>query len=315
MHFAADRAESIANVLRRALPAWSACTLRQRLRHGLVFVDDVPVRDPRHPVVSGAAVRVDAPRPRDAASLRPPFPILHEDASLIVVDKPAGLRSVADAGESDRTVTRLLKRHLAARRSRRPDAAFGRPSRRGDSRGTPGCWVVHRLDRATSGVLALARSWRAKQTLVAGWHTVEKVYYAVTCGLPDPPEGIVEEPLKEGAGLFVRVSRAADAAPALTRYRVLAAESSRALVELRPETGRKHQLRVHLAWLGTPVAGDERYGHSRPPPGCPRRLYLHAARLTLPHPADGRRITFFSPPPAEFSAAVPAAREMLQSLQ
>ncbi|MFN9277081.1 MAG: pseudouridine synthase, partial [Planctomycetota bacterium] len=119
---------------------------------------------------------------------------------------------------------------------------------------------------------------------------------------PRPPDGDVAQPLWEDRNLFGRVGAHADAKPAVTRYRTLARGGGGALLEVRLDTGRKHQIRAHLAWLGCPIVGDARYGVRGP------RLMLHAEELAFDHPADGRRVVVRAPAPAAFALAVRPGR-------
>jgi 23S rRNA pseudouridine1911/1915/1917 synthase len=203
--------------------------------------------------------------------------IVHADEHLIVIDKPAGLLSVATEGERADTAFARLRDHLRRRRQGRP-------------------FVVHRLDRETSGLLLFARSAAVRDRLQAGWPGVTKTYLAIVEGMPRPAEGVIENYLTEGRDLKVRAGRAGDGAKrAVTRYRVVAERGRYALVEVSLETGRKHQIRVHLAGLGCPVTGDPVYGAATDPAG---RLGLHAWRLALDHPVTGRRLELESPLPA-----------------
>ncbi len=155
--------------------------------------------------------------------------------------------------------------------------------------------AAHRLDRETSGVLLLARSLEVKRKLAQNWHDFEKTYLAVVDGIPGEPEGIIDAPLWEDKSLFVRVATRGDGEAALTRYRVLRKAGSRALLEVHLGTGRKHQIRVHLAHIGCPIVGDPRYGVSKAP-----RLALHARTLRIRHPHDGRTVEITTSEPPEF---------------
>jgi 23S rRNA pseudouridine1911/1915/1917 synthase len=166
--------------------------------------------------------------------------------------------------------------------------------------------LVHRLDRETSGVTVFARTRDAAAALAEAFRTgtPEKTYLALCARAPSPPEGRVELSLGKDparAGLR-RVDPAGE--PAATRYRTLRESPGGALVEARPETGRTHQIRVHLAALGAPLLGDARYGGPRRvgEVAVPR-VMLHAARLELPHPATGARMVFEAAPPEDFRAA------------
>lgn len=254
--------------------------VKQLLRFGRVTVNGVPVTRFDHPLRAGDRVVIDATRPDLAGeSLRQAgVRIVHEDDGLIAIEKPAGLLSVATEDEKVDTAFARLNAYLAARRAGR-------------------AFVVHRLDRETSGLLLFARSAAYRDQLRAGWERVTKVYLAVVEGEPRSPAGTVRNFLTEGKDLRVRASAGPrpGSKEAVTRYRVAATRRGRALVEVELGTGRKHQIRVHLAGLGCPVIGDRAYGAATDPAG---RLGLHAWRLSLDHPATGRRVELESPLPA-----------------
>ena len=213
--------------------------------------------------------------------------VIHEDAQVIALNKPAGLSSQGGRSQVN-TLDELLW-------------AFARP---GHARPR----LIHRLDRDTSGVILTARTKPAAGFLgkaVMG-RRFRKTYLAIVApGAPDPAKGLIETPLRremQGREAYMRVSASdhADAEAALTRYRTLASNAAAALVELSPETGRMHQLRVHLASIGRPIAGDVRYGGALTLAGTPvPRLMLHAAGLAFPHPDGGERC-IEAPPPEDF---------------
>jgi 23S rRNA pseudouridine1911/1915/1917 synthase len=226
-------------------------------------------------------VAIARERPRE-----PNIPILFDDGAIVAIDKPSGLLTVATDAEKDDTAFVRLTAHLKARP-----------------------FVVHRLDRGTSGLLLFARSAAVRDVLQAGWDAVEKTYLAIVQGSPPAQRGTVENHLTEGANLRVKASATPgpDARRAVSHYRVLARRGDCSLVEVTIETGRKHQIRVHLAGLGCPVVGDADYGATADPA---RRLGLHATRLVFPHPVDGRRVELHSPLPLELSRIVPVPRSM-----
>jgi 23S rRNA pseudouridine1911/1915/1917 synthase len=260
-----------------ALAPMNRTRVKQLLRSGRVAVNGASVTRHDHPLRPGDRVSVlrEAPAPSAPAGI----PIVYEDAHLIVIDKPPGLLTVATEGEKYDTAFARLADHLAA-------AKAGRP------------FVVHRLDRDTSGLLLFARSAGVRDELQANWDEVTKTYLAVVEGTPRPAEGVIENYLTEGRDLRVRASRhpSKDAKRAVSRYRVRASRGGWSLVEVTLETGRKHQIRVHMAGLGCPIAGDTVYGATTNPA---KRLCLHAWRLAFDHPATGERVEVESPlPPA-----------------
>ena len=270
-----DRAR-LFDFLAARLAGWHRNTLRQRLRTGCVRVNEETVTRGDHPLSPGDRVLVSA---RGEIPSAPPRGIetLYQDEHLIAIDKPPGLLSVSTDRQRERTALALVRASLA-----RP----GRPAR---------LWPAHRLDRETSGVLLFARSREVCETVRAAWDRATKTYLAVVEGHPRPAAGAIEQPLWEDRALFVHVGRRPGAKQARTRYRTLATPPGRALLELELDTGRRHQIRVHFAWLGHPVLGDARYGHGGP------RLWLHARRLVLPHPVHGRGLSIEAPAPGAFA--------------
>jgi 23S rRNA pseudouridine1911/1915/1917 synthase len=261
-----------------ALRPMSRTRVKQLLRHGRVFVNGVPTTRHDHPLRPGD--RVTLARAHTAPPGRPleeaGIVIVHEDDALLVIDKPPGLLTVATETERLDTAFARLNSHLAAR--------GGRP------------FVIHRLDRDTSGLLLFARSAAVRDALQKNWDAVTKTYLAVVEGRPRPHEGVVENFLTEGRDLRVRVTRPGGRARrAATRYRVVGGRGRYTLVEVGLETGRKHQIRVHLAGLGCPVIGDPLYGAAGDPAG---RLGLHAWRLALEHPTTGAPLALEAPFPA-----------------
>lgn len=214
--------------------------------------------------------------------------VIHEDEAVMAFAKPAGLSSQGGRGQAN-TLDEMLH-------------AFAKPSGRRPV-------LVHRLDRDTSGVILAARTHHAAAFLgkAMAARKVTKVYLALTAGAPEPREGVVEAPLRReeaGREVWMRATAAdhPDAQAATTRYRTLAAAPAAALLEARPRTGRMHQIRVHLAHLGRPIAGDVRYGGALALAGRPvPRLMLHALALDFPHP-DGARVRIEAPPPEDFAA-------------
>lgn len=264
--------------LRRQLPGWKRSTLEQRMRAGAVTVNGQAVL--RNDLLA-AGDRVGLGSLVEAIAKRPPpagLTVLYEDEDLVAVDKPPGMLAVAAAREREATALALLREYL---------------SRNG---GAVNLWPAHRIDRETSGVLLFTKSREAQRAVQAGWGAAHKVYIALVEGTPLPAQGLIDQPLLEDQALFVRVSDDPEAREARTHYRTLEARGERALLEVEPETGRRHQIRAHLAWLGHPIIGDPRYGSNA------ARMGLHALRLTLPQPHEGRTVTVEAPLPKWFAA-------------
>ena len=207
--------------------------------------------------------------------------ILHLDADLLVVDKPSGLLTVGTDRDKARTAHSFLNDWV----------------RKGNPKSRERVYVVHRIDRETSGLLVFARSEAAKAFLQSHWDEAEKSYLAIVHGLVTPAAGTIRSTLVESSAMRVYSTQDAAAGKlAVTDYRVLRTTRGMSLLDIRLQTGRKHQIRVQMADLGHPLVGDDRYGR----PDRAARLALHACELTIPQPSGGERLTFTSPMPAEF---------------
>ncbi len=277
---------SILTRLRDEFPDSSGRRLRAWLVAGRVRVSGEIVRDPRTPVAATDPVTLGpAPPPALAAPLR----LVHEDDSLLVIEKPAGLLTIGTEHERERTAYRMVWAYLkGARPSRRP-------------------FIVHRLDRETSGLLVIAKTPESKQYLQAQFFsgTAERRYVAIVEGVVTANEGTLRDVLVEERSLRVRPADPSRPPPkgrrariAITRYRVIERRADVTRVALQLGTGRRHQIRVQLAKLGHPVVGDGRHGARRDPL---RRLCLHATRLGFRHPDTGAPVQFDSAPPAAFA--------------
>jgi 23S rRNA pseudouridine1911/1915/1917 synthase len=250
-----------------------------------VRVDGAVARRGDAPVADGARVSLGAPAPPFPAALR----LVHEDADLLVVDKPPGLLTIATERERSRTVYRLLFDYVSGSASR---------SRR---RGEPVIFIVHRLDRETSGLLVFAKSAAAKRALQAQFagRTVERVYVAVVEGRVRQDAGTLRSRVAEDpTTLRVRVVRGRGR-EAITAYRVLERRARSTVLELSLGTGRRGQIRAQLAALGHPIAGDHAFGATTDPA---RRVCLHATVLGFAD-ARGHGCRFTSPPPPAFARA------------
>ncbi len=269
-------------------------TIKNLLKFGAVTVNGATVQQFDHPLAIGDTVLVQDARSAVAAgrleSAR--VQVIHEDAALLVVEKPAGLLTVATNARETDTLFFRLNEYLRCRQRASPERAL----------------VVHRLDRETSGLVLFAKTVEAQHELQAAWPTVEKSYHAVVIGRPEPEVGTIRSYLTETRALhvFSNDGPTPGGRLAVTHYRVLQTRGEFSLVEVRLETGRKHQIRVHLAGLGCRVAGDRRYGATLDP--C-RRLALHASSLELTHPLTGERLRFQSPLAAALQQLFPAWKD------
>ena len=212
-----------------------------------------------------------------------PFEVLYEDQEIIVIDKPAGLLSMADAREKEKTAYHLVGDYL--KKQDRQARVF----------------IVHRLDRDTSGVLVLAKNEKIKRLLQENWQTIvrKRAYVAVVEGTPKPLQGTIDNYLSETRTQLVYASakKTPGSKRAITHYRVNTTQKGYSMVEVALDTGRKNQIRVHLAGLGCPIAGDRKYGARSNPLG---RLGLHCEEVALVHPVSGKTMVFQAQRPACF---------------
>jgi 23S rRNA pseudouridine1911/1915/1917 synthase len=279
------------DVVLAALTGVSRRGARALLGDGCVWLNGRPLRVLSRPLQTSDVLDVvtTAALPRPPARPAAGVPVLLEDRWLVVVDKPAGVASQSPRRRvpGETSALESVSLSLSGREGRRVDLL-----------------PVHRLDRPTSGVLALARHREAARRLSRAWAagSVGKLYLAVVWGEVAKLERTITEPVGRDHLTAGRFRVREDGRPAATRIRALATVGSFSLVEAWPLTGRTHQVRVHLASTGAPVVGDSLYG------GVPAvRPLLHAWRLTFPHPEDGRATTVEAPIPADLRAFLAAA--------
>lgn len=260
--------------------------------------------------VNGAKARAGLRlRPQDAIEIELPdaapnetivpeefgLPVLYEDDFLIAIDKPSGVVVYPAVGHAHGTVVNQLVSHCAL-------ARFGEPRRPG---------IVHRLDEGTSGVLVVAKRDEAYLHLVEQFQRreIEKIYLALVHGRVSEDEGRIEGSIGRDPVKRQRMKILPQGKPAITEFRVLKRFSEATLLEVRPLTGRTHQIRVHLSAIGHPVLGDELYGRRRTT--APRRLMLHAWRMRLAHPITRERLELVAPLPPEFASLVQGDEDIL----
>jgi 23S rRNA pseudouridine1911/1915/1917 synthase len=309
--------------LAHVLPGFSRSRLQQLLERGQVSLGGATVKDANYRVKPGDVFTMEVP---PAAPATPqgqdiPLAVVYEDKDLIVIDKPAGLVVHPAAGNPDGTLVNALIAHCGA-----SALAIGGEARPG---------IVHRLDKDTSGLLVAAKSERAMASLAKQFanHTIERAYNAVVWGAPRDASGLIESQI--GRNPFDRKRMTvlrSGGKTARTRYRVLekygpAERPFASLIECRLETGRTHQIRVHLTHLGHPLVGDPSYGRSRvlPRPKNPAeeaafaaaaglsRQALHAFVLGFQHPSLHKTLRFESPWPGDFAELVEALRGLNNS--
>jgi 23S rRNA pseudouridine1911/1915/1917 synthase len=261
--------------------------IRNWLKFQVITVNGRSVTQFNHPLKPGDVVSMGTPGfAAPKTKLNSGVKICFEDQTLIVIDKPADLLSIASEGEREKTAYFQLTEYL----------------RRGRPHSRERVWIVHRLDRETSGLMVFAKTPQAKEALQSGWEAAEKRYEAVVEGRLKSDEGTFESDLDETNPYKVHSTRPSeDTRHAVTHYRVLARTTWRSLIELTLETGRRHQIRVQLADAGCPIVGDKKYGAVSDPA---KRLGLHACSLKFPHPGTGKEMSFKSPLPKELAALI-----------
>ena len=267
--------------------------LRQLISGGNVLVNGAAVK-PAHRLRSGdlVSVSVPAPRPSGVVAQEIPIAVVYQDADLVVIDKPAGLSVHPGPGHLDRTLVNGL---LALC----PDIqGIGGEIRPG---------IVHRLDKDTSGLMIAAKTQDAHNRLSRQIkdREVSKGYLALVEGIPAPESGTIDVPIGRDPRRRTRMAVVPEGRESRTGYRLIEKVGSRGLLELQLHTGRTHQARVHLAWLGHPLLGDGVYG--RRSPMLPRH-FLHAHSLAFAHPVSGEAMEFRSQLPADLQAALEGVR-------
>ena len=282
--------------LAELLPELSRERLKSLIVEGEVTTDGRTL-NPSVKVAAGQLYAVNIPAPAEAEAIAQDIPvnIVHEDADLIVVDKPAGLVVHPAAGNLDGTLVNALLHHCRGELS-----GIGGVARPG---------IVHRIDKDTSGLLVVAKSDRAHEGLAQQFkaHSIDRLYAAIVYGLPQPSAGTVDTWIgrSDADRKKMAVHRQGRGKHAVTHYRTIERLAGAALVECKLETGRTHQVRVHMAHLGHPLIGDPVYSRDRK--GFKtiletlrfKRQALHAKRLGFIHPLTGQKLSFDSALPTD----------------
>lgn len=263
------------------LPGKSRNNIKSLLAHGQISVENEVITQFNHPLETGQQVLVNWARIQED-SQNQGLKILYEDQAIIVIEKQAGLLSIAAAQEKDQTAYSILSKHV-----KKSD-----PRKR--------IFVVHRLDKDTSGVMMFAKSEEVQQLLQNAWKEVvlERSYIVVAEGAITKEQGTITSWLKENKSLLMYSSQTPnDGQKAVTHYLVLKKNKKHSLLEVKLETGRKNQIRVHMQDLGHSIVGDKKYGAAQNPIN---RLGLHARVLAFKHPVTGQEMRFESAIPKEF---------------
>lgn len=274
MKYIAEKKALLLEILQKMAPESSKNTLRSWLQAGRVTVNSHLQTRANSEVLPGQEICI-GPK---VSFLRGSIRILHEDEDLIILEKPAGLLSVATDFENRATVHGFLKRRFHHAR----------------------VYPVHRLDRETSGVMIFTYSEKARDNLKKQFeeHLVDKMYFAIVEGELPLGEGTWESYLEENDFYFVKsTNNSRKGKLAVTHYEVVKAFKNRTLLRLKPQTGRKNQIRVHCTEAGHPIVGDKKYGAATNPL---ERVCLHAKEISFSHPSTNRRMRFSAPLPENF---------------
>ncbi|HMQ96407.1 MAG TPA: RluA family pseudouridine synthase [Candidatus Saccharibacteria bacterium] len=263
-------------------PQWSRSSWQKLIKNGKVTVDDKQVLSPSYEIAPESIVAFEEPSVHDTENKA--FPILEKNDHIIAMNKPVGTLTHRKNELNDEfTVADFFRNYTTA------ELDTDRPG------------IVHRLDRDTSGVIVGARDQAAFDLLKKAFagRTVTKTYYAITDGIPSQSHFVIDLPILRNSNKPGSFMVHPSGKPAITTVKVLATKDNLSLLQLTPKTGRTHQLRVHLAYIGTPIHGDRLYGTPA------ERMYLHAYSLEFPT-LDGKRQTVVAELPEEFNDIVPS---------
>ena len=282
-----------ADVVLARLSGESRSRIQQWMKQGLVTLGSKPVgpRD-RLTAESSVSIRIPPPPARDVTPESIPLEILHEDADVLVINKPSGMHVHPGAGRPTGSLAAALLHHCEGKL-----APGGGPDRPG---------IVHRLDRETTGLLVAAKNDAAHRELSRQFREreTEKTYLAFVLGRPRGDAGTWEGSIGRHPVIRQRMAVRTRGRTAKTDWKIVSCWPGASLLELQLHTGRTHQIRVHASAAGCPVAGDAVYGGTNPltrAAKVPRQL-LHAYRLSFTHPKTGEYLSFEAPPPADFAA-------------
>ena len=292
--------ERLDRILVSRLPDLSRAQLQRLVKSGGVTVNGHPSKS-AYRAAPGDQVQVTLPEePEPAVAAESiPLDVLYEDDWLLLVNKPAGMVVHPAYGHTSGTLVNALLAHC-------PQVAnVGGVERAG---------LVHRLDKDTSGLLVVAKDEATRTALQRQFkrRQVAKTYLALVEGRVEPSEGVVDAPVGRDKKQRKKMAVVRSGRQARTRYRALEYFPDHTLLELEPHSGRTHQLRVHLSWLGYPVVGDTVYGRRRQPL-LRDRHFLHASRLRFTHPATGEEMSFEAPLPSKLKAVLRRLRPVLRS--
>ena len=269
---------SLIEFLTEQYPDSPRARVKKLLQSGTIRINDKPVTLHSYPLRPGDVFEINK-QAGNAVKAGLPFPVLYEDQEVIIVDKPAGISTSSTDGSL--SIQEILSVFLKSQ-----------------SKGRFRAFVVHRLDKEVSGVLLFAKTHESMETLKERWQEAEKHYYALVEGTPKEASGTIKSWLIEDKSQKVHsVSERPEAKFSITNYTTIKAVDKNTLLDIKTDTGRKNQIRVHLSDIGCPIVGDRKYGASDE---FKRRVRLHAYSLSFPHPVDGKTINIKTPMPEGF---------------
>jgi 23S rRNA pseudouridine1911/1915/1917 synthase len=269
--------QTLLDHLLKLYPTAKRTTFRQMIQSRRIFINSQPARTLKQPINASDQIEVRDLQRRRVQGL--PFRVLHQDEDILVIDKPAGLLTSTVPREKRPTAVAVIRKYLA---EKEPKAQLG---------------LIHRLDRDASGLLAFSKNHAAYLSLKQQFlhHDVERIYLAIVQGVPVPRKAMIDTHLIERADGSVHSSEKGQRA--ITYYETLDHAKGRAMLRVKLQTGKKHQIRVHLSERGVPIVNDPIYNDQKPQ----GRLMLAACELSFNHPRSGKRMTFKIDPPAEFT--------------
>ena len=279
-----DQPIPLLEFLRSNLPQQSRTAVKALLKYDQIQLEGTVTNQFDTPVAPGQTISINFSRPWQTLS-NPRLRIVYEDDDIIVVNKGYGLLSVGTDNKKEGTAYSILRDYL--KRLNPANKLF----------------IVHRLDRHTSGLMLFAKNIKAKEAMQHNWNNMvlDRRYAAIVEGCPEPAEGVHRSRLLGNAQHLMYSTDDPKGLEAVTRYKVLKSRNGYSLVDVSLDTGRKNQIRVHMHDMGTPIAGDRRYGAKTSPI---HRLALHARTLRFVHPMTHKDMNFSIPLPASFNSLV-----------
>lgn len=280
--FSVTEPDELMKFLIARMPDKNRNNIKSLLANKQVIVDGQAVRQFNHPLAPGQKVEIRWNRIPEEKQYRG-ITILYEDKDIIVIDKHSGVLSIATDSQKSNTAYNMLSTHVKTRGSANK------------------IFVVHRLDRETSGLMMFAKSEEVQRILQSNWHEIvtERSYLAIVEGVPEKQKGTVTSYLRESKALIVHSSQDPESGDkAVTHYQVIKSGNGFSMLKVNLESGKKNQVRVHMKDLGHPVIGDKKYGSKVNPIG---RLGLHARVLAFRHPVNGEPMRFETSVPRKFA--------------